>query len=133
MIAPVISEFGIAAAGAIVTGGRLFMEFLSLGEFSSTYRFIPLTGLDACFDGIIGQDFFFRFTAGDEGERGGTEEGKLECIHSFHFPHLRLQVVMLAAFRIPATIEHVPSQMPAASSLATIRSEIRGMGRRMSR
>jgi hypothetical protein len=48
------------------------MEFLGLGEFSFAYRFVLLTGLDACSDGIIGQDIFFRFSAGDEGERGGA-------------------------------------------------------------
>ncbi len=109
------------------------MEFLGLGEFSFAYRFVLLTALDACFDGIIDQDIFFRFSAGDEGERGGAQEGKLECVHPFHSLRLCPQVVILAAFRIPATIEHAPSQIPAATSSASIRSETRGMGRRMRR
>jgi hypothetical protein len=48
------------------------MKILSLGKFGFAYCFVLLTGPDACFDGIIGQDIFFRFTAGDESKRAGA-------------------------------------------------------------
>ena len=109
------------------------MEFLSLGEFGFACCSVVLTRLDAVLDGIIGQDFFFRFTACNEGKRGGRQERNLERGRAFHTLPLRPQVVMLAAFRMPATNEHAPSQIPAATSLASILSEMRGMGRRIRR
>ena len=62
-----------------------------------------------------------------------AQESKLDFGSAFHSLSPTLQVVIAAAFRIPATSEHVASPTPAATSSASMRSDTRGMGRRTRR
>jgi hypothetical protein len=75
---------GITISGFAVARRNFVMKCLRIGKFSFAYLFILLTGCDAGFDGGIDEDLFFRFAAGNKGERGCAQKGKLKCVYSFH-------------------------------------------------
>ncbi len=75
-VAAVVAEIGIAISDGIVPGRNFFMKFLGFVEFSSANRFLLLAGFNTGLYVLVGEDLFLRFTASDQGERGGAQESR---------------------------------------------------------
>ena len=112
------------------------MQFFSLCKFLATLAFRVFAAGDTLLDRFIDKHLLLIFTAckDEKIDRHSANKRDGSCLDYSAHLHCSapLYVVILAALKIPATSEQVPSHMPAATSFVSIRSDMRGIGKRIS-